>query len=382
MKFIPLIISGLFANRLRTVFTIASVVASFMLFGLLESVDNAIYGPLDYAHIDRLYVRAKPSMRDQLPVAYGRELEQVPGVARVASAIWFGGYYQDPKNKVTSWAIDPESYFDIFTEYRIPKEQVAAMARLRTGGIIGAALARRYGFRVGDHVPFRSGNWTKKDESMDWGVDIVGIYTDPDDLDSESQLFVNHDYLDENRVVGKHEVSWYYVRVDNPKLVHDIASSIDKHFSNSSHETKTATERENFASFLRKVGDVTFMIHAVILGVFFSILFLIGNTMAQSIRDRIPEFAILMTLGYSGRVVMVLVLTEGLFLNLGAATVGLLGARILAPFVNIGGQAADHLPFSVFMAGLGYAAILAIVVGLPPALRASRLKIVDALDGR
>jgi putative ABC transport system permease protein len=381
MKFFPLIWAGLGRKKLRTIFTLLSILVAFLLFGLLQGVNAAFNRSFEGAHVNRLFIQSKISFTDPLPEAYGAQIARVPGVTGVTFANWFGGYFQDPKNFIFSFPVDVAHYFDIYPEYVMPKEQFEALANRRSGCIIGQALAETYGWKIGDKIPIKSTIWTKHDNTSDWTFDVVGIFTYPGNRGNEKQLFFNNDYFDEARAFGKGMVGWYIVRIDNPTHAAAIISAIDALFANSTYETKTMTENERAQAFIKQLGDINFIVSAIIGAVFFTLLFLTGNTMMQSVRERIPEFAVLKTLGYSDRGVLALVVAEGLVLTLTAASLGLVGSIALFPLLEdvVGIRT---LPWNVVALGIGCAALLALLTALPPALRAGRINIVDALAGR
>lgn len=381
MKYFPLVWAGLTRKKLRTLFTLLSIIVAFLLFGLLQGVNAAFSRGVEGAHLDRLVVQGKVSMTDQLPLAYRAQIAAVPGVIGVTFASWFGGYYQDPKNTIFSFAVDAATYFDLFPEIQLPPDQRDAFVKTCTGAIIGRGLATKYGWRIGDSVPIKSTIWTKQDGTSDWTFQIVGIFTDPEDTSQEQRLFLNNDYFDEARADSKGMVGWYSVRIDKPAHATAIGAAIDQLFANSDHETKSVTEKEFQQSFLRQLGDINFIVSSIIGAVFFALLFLTGNTMMQSVRERIPEFAVLKTLGFQDHAVLSLVVSEGLVLALAAAAIGLAGSAAAFPALE-GVVGVAHLPPGVIGLGLLYAVILALVTGLLPGLRVARLKIVDALAGR
>ncbi len=380
-KYFPLVWAGLTRKKLRTLFTLLSIVVAFLLFGLLQGVNAAFSRGVEGAHLDRLVVQGKVSMTDQLPLADRARIAAVPGVTGVTFASWFGGYYQDPKNTVFSFAVDAATYFDLFPEIKLSAEQRDAFVKTRTGAVIGHALAEKYGWKLGDSVPLKSTIWTKQDGTSDWTFRIVGIFTDPEDVSQEQRLFLNNDYFDEARADNKGMVGWYSVRIDSPAHATAISAAVDQLFANSDHETKTVTEKEFQQSFLRQLGDINFIVSSIIGAVFFTLLFLTGNTMMQSVRERIPEFAVLKTLGFQDHAVLSLVVGEGLVLALAAAAIGLAASAAAFPALE-GIVGVAHLPPGVIGLGLLYAVILALVTGLLPGLRVARLKIVDALAGR
>jgi len=381
MKYFPLIWAGLTRKKLRTILTLLSVLVAFLLFGLLQGVNAAFSSGVSGAHLDRLIVQGKVSFTDQMPLAYRAQIAAVPGVTAVTYASWFGGYYQDPKNQVFSFPVEPSTYFSMFPELTVPKDQVEALAKTRTGAIIGKKLADQYNWKIGQAIPVKSAIWTKLDGTSDWSFNVVGIFRDLDNPSQEMSLFFNNDYFDEARSFDKGMVGWYTVRIDNPAHGPAVAASIDKLFANSEHETKTVTEKEFTQSFLKQLGDVNFIVTSIIGAVFFALLFLTGNTMMQSVRERIPEFAVLKTIGFSDGGVLAIVLVEGLLLAITGAALGLAGSAAAFPLLeSVVGIA--HLPVSVIALGLFCAVLLALVTALLPGWRVARLNVVDALAGR
>jgi putative ABC transport system permease protein len=381
MKYLPLIWAGLWRKPLRTILTLLSIIVAFLLFGMLQGVNAALDQSIAGAAVDRLIVQSRINFTEPLPSSYLPRLEGVPGITGVAYASWFGPYFQDPKNFIFTFPIDPERYFGLFPELKLPKEQLDAFVHTRTGAVIGLDMANKYGWKVGDRVPLHSTIWTNREGNSDWNFDIVGIYSDPEDHSNEQIFFLNHTYFDEGRSFGKGTIGWYIVRIADPHQAAAMAGTIDKLFANSSDETKTMTERESAQAFLKQQGDINFIATSIIGAVFFTLLFLTGNTMMQSVRERIPEFAVLKTLGFSENGVLTLVLAESLALCIAAALIGLALAELAFPFLKqLIGTA--NLPGSVILLGLAVAVLLALITGLPPALRARRLNIVDALAGR
>jgi putative ABC transport system permease protein len=381
MKYFPLLWSGLWRKRTRTWLTLASITVAFLLFGLLQGVNAAFSQSIAASRLDRLYVQSKISFTEPLPLADMAQIEAVPGVDGVAFGNWFGGYYQDAKNVVFSFAVDADRYFSLYPELVIPPEQLQALINTRTGAIIGVDLAKKYGWKIGDKVPLKSQIWTHKDGTYDWDFDIVGIFDDQADTSQNGGFFFNYKYFDEARSFSKGTIGWYIVHLSDVSKAGQVAAAIDALFANSTDETKTQNEKENTQSFLRQFGDIQFMVTSIIGAVFFALLFLTGNTMMQSIRERVPEFAVLKTLGFSDGGVLALVFGESLSLCIGAAVIGLAGATLMFPGLK-GVIGVASLPPVVLAMGLGFAVLLAILIGLWPATKVRRLSIVDSLAGR
>jgi putative ABC transport system permease protein len=227
-------------------------------------------------------------------------------------------------------------------------------------------------------VPLKSQIWTHPGGNSDWEFDIVGIFEEPVDRSQEQSFYFNFNYFDEARAFGKGGVGWYVVQLRDASEGPAIAAAIDARFANSPDETRTQNEKEFTQSFLKQFGDINFLVNAIIGAVFFALLFLTGNTMMQSVRERIPELAVLKTLGFTDAKVLGLVIGESLLLCVLAAIAGLALSYAVMPIVALGIQGID-LSHGAQPLGVGVAVLLALIVGLPPAVRAMRLNVVDAL---
>lgn len=382
MKYFPLIWAGLWRKKTRTTLTFLSIIVAFLLFGLLQGVNAAFRSGVEGANVNRLYVQSKIHFTEPLPYAYLTQLEAVKGVTKVAYATWFGPYYQDPHEFLPAFPVDPERYFAIYPELKIPQDQLATLIKTRAGMVVSADLAKKYNWKIGDHIPLKSAIWTKKaDGNSDWDFDLVGIFDTSAMKGFAPAMLFNYAYFDEARGFGRGMVGWYILQIADPNQAAQIVQTIDKMFANSTYETKTQTEKENAQSFLKQQGDINLIITLIIGAVFFTLLFLTGNTMMQSVTERIPEFAVLKTLGYSGSGVTVLILSESLLLCLLAALLGLIVAWAMFPFIG-GNIGVASMPDGVILLGLAAAIAMALVTGTPPAWRLQRMKLVDALAGR
>lgn len=387
MKYFPLLWAQLFRRKTRTVLTVLSVLIAFLLFGLLEAVQVAFESGADSADAKRLLTTARYSIIEPLPMAYASRIERVPGVVGVAYADWFGAKYQNESNAFAVFAVDPARYLDMYPEFQIDAAQREAFIKTRTGAVAGKRLMDRYGWTVGQKLPIASEIHPKPDGSLDWEFDLVGVLDaeDPAVRANTDVVLINVAYFDEARQAGRGKTGWYIVRIADAEQARAIAADIDRMFLNSPDETKTAPEKEFALGFSKQIGDLGALVTRILLAVFFTILILTGNTMAQSIRERIPELAILKTLGFSNAAVTALILGEaGLLFALGAA-LGMLGALAMLPVIN--GATGGRFPPLFVGAETGVwaaavAVVLALAVGLPPALRVHRLRIVDALAGR
>ncbi|HEX6082293.1 MAG TPA: ABC transporter permease [Methylomirabilota bacterium] len=386
MRYLPLLWAGLFRKKTRTILTLLSIIVAFLLFGLLQAVQVAFESGADAADAKRLLTTARYSIIEPLPMSYQRSIERVPGVVGVAYADWFGAKYQNESNAFPVFAVDPNRYLDMYPEFTISREQREAFARTRTGAVAGKRLADRFGWHVGQKLPISSEIHPKKDGSLNWEFDLVGIIDaeDPAVRGNTDMVLINVAYFDEARLIGKGKTGWYIVRVADSTQARGIAASIDGLFANSPDETKTQPEKEFAIGFAKQIGDIGALVTRILIAVFFTILILTGNTMAQSIRERIPELAILKTLGFSDGTVTALVLAEAMLMLVLGGGIGMGAAVAAMPALN-GSTGGRFPPLFVgpetWLLAAALAAAVALIIGLPPALRANRLKIVDALSG-
>jgi putative ABC transport system permease protein len=384
MKYFPLIWATLWRKKTRTLFTLLSIIIAFLLFGVLETIDHAFSHPSNgITGADKLVTTNKYSITLSLPFADAQQIRSVPGVAEVTWISWFGAYYQENKNFVFALPVDTDSYFNLHKgEFVVADEQMQAYRNTRTGALVNEALMKKFGWKIGGKVPLHSTIWTRKDDgSLDWSFDIVGSFSvkDPTQASAQSStLLFHYELFDEGRAFGKGQVGWFEARIDDPAQAAAISNRIDALFANSPNETKTQPANDFTMAFIKQLGDIGFVLRAILGAVFFTLLFLTGNTMMQSVRERIPELAVLKTLGFGDGQVLRLVLAESLLLCLIAAIIGLALSYAALPVIKIALQGVELAP-TALIPGFGVAVLLALIVGTAPALRAMRLNIVDAL---
>ena len=385
MKYLSLVWAQLFRSRTRTLLTLLSVVTAFLLFGMLDSVRVAFNsgGSIDGAN--RLMTTSRLSITQTLPLRLEQQIRGVPGVKDVTYAMWFGGIYQDTKNFFPNFSVAP-NYFDIYANYQLPPEQIRAFQDTRAGAVVGETLAREFGWKIGDTIPLQATIFPRQG-SNDWPLELVGIFRSKDPTAAsgeERQLFMNWKYFDESNDYIKGQVSWYTVTLDNPAQASRVAQAIDALSMNSDRETKSQTESAFQQSFAKQFADIGLIVTSIMGAVFFTLLLLTGNTMAQAVRERVPELAILKTLGFKDGTVLWLVLVESVLLVGLGGVLGMALARVVLPGLasRSQGMLPASIPLQTWLVGLGLIVLIGLVVGVLPALRAKRLKIVDALAGR
>lgn len=386
MKYLHLIWAALFRRKARTIFTLASVMAAFLLFGLLDSV-RAAFGDAgnSVAGVDRLLVMSRISMTVSLPQSLLPRIEAVPGVKEVAYGNWFGGIYQDARNFFPNEAVS-DNFLDLFDEYEMPADQRAAFRNTRTGAIVGAELAQRFGWKIGDKIPLQATIFPQRDGSNTWTFDLVGIFhaRDRKEKNRESILFFRWKYLDESRPFDRGRIGFYVAQLADVNQADAVAHAIDAISANSDHETKTQSENAFNRAFVSQFADIGLIVAGIMSAVFFTLILLTGNTMAQAVRERIPELAVLKTIGFSNRSVLGLVLAESVLLILLGGLIGIALAALIVPVMStqVRGLLPDQVRLATWLFGIAMMIGIGLVVGALPALRGMRLRIVDALAGR
>jgi putative ABC transport system permease protein len=386
MKYLHLIWAALFRSKTRTLLTLLSVMIAFFLFGMLDSVRVAFNSGGSVTGANRMIASSRLSLTQMLPYSLDPQIRSIPGVKRSSYAAWFGGIYQKPENFFPNFSVGP-GYLDLYPEFELSAAQRKAWEANRTGAVVGETLAKKFGWKIGDTIPLQATIFPTKG-SNNWSFKLEGIFRIADEKrkGNEQMLLFHWNYFDEANDYTKGLVGWYIVQLDDAKDANRVSHAIDKLSENSDHETKTQTEEAFNQAFIKQIGDIGLIVTAIMGAVFFTLLLLTGNTMAQAVRERIPELAVLKTIGFSNRSVMLLVLGESLLLVGIGATLGLALAPIaMQAAVKLSGgfiQLPSNLPPESWITGFVLMLVFGVLSGLLPALRALRLNIVDALAGR
>ncbi len=381
VKFAPLVLTNVLRKTVRTLFTILSIVIAFLLFGLLSAIRVAFGMGVELAGVDRLVTIHKVSLIQPLPASYEARIEAIPGVVDVAHASWFGGIYQEPSNFFAQMPVVPEEWLRMYPEFIVPEDQKSAWFADRTGALVGRTIAERFGWKIGDRIPLQGTIWRKSGGNDVWEFTIRGIYDGAEKGTDTAQFLFHYDYFDEARAFGRGLVGWYVIRIADPQQAPRIAARVDQAFANSPAETKTATEKAFVQSFASQVGNIGAIVTAILTAVFFTIVLVAGNTMAQAIRERTSELAVLKTLGCSNATILGLVLGESLLLAAvgGGAGLALAWMATSAGDPTGGFLPAFYLPVHDVWVGIGLIIGLGLATGAAPAAQAMRLRIVDAL---
>ena len=378
MKFWTLLKANLGRHKRRTILTIASVALALFLFASLRTVITTLSAASQFGSARRLVTTAASGIMFQLPVAYANRIEAIPGVERVTWANWFGGQYGDGKKFFANFAVDAESYLDMYPEMSVPVDQKAAFLQDRAGALVGIGLMDDFGWKLGQSVTLRGTIYPG-----DWTFTIRGIYTPTDAVLDERTFLFHHAYLDE-KTGRKGEAGWYAMRIADAGQAPNIAKSIDEQFKNSTFPTKSGTEQEFSASFATMWGNVGLLMNTIGMAVVFAILLVTANAMKMSARERTRELAVLKTIGFTDRRLFGLVMLEAGIITVTGAIIGLGGAKLLyeASSFSAGGMLPGfRVTTPTVVLGAGIAILLMLASGIVPAMRAARLPVVAALRG-
>jgi putative ABC transport system permease protein len=380
VKFNRFIFANLFRKKIRLILTIGSFAVALFLFTFLAVVRSAFSRGTELAGADRLVVINRAGLINVIPLSYRDKILQIKGVKAVTHNNWFGGVYQDEKNFFPQFVIDPENQRQVMTEMRVPDDEWNNFVKDRQGAVVGAGLAKRFGWKVGDRLPIKNALYGP---TKTWEFVLDGIYHNDHPGGDESQFWLQWKYFDETiPAVIKSQVGWYVVKLDSPDDSVAVAAAIDKSFANSSTETKTETESAFAAGFAKQLGNIELLILTIGGVVFFTLLLVTGNTMAISVRERVGELAVLKAIGYPDRYILFFVLSESLLIALIGGLIGL-GLAVLAIPV-VGAKLGSLLPplllsVSALSLGLAFAVFVGVASGLLPGIGAMRLRVVNAL---
>jgi len=380
-----LVAKNLGRRKLRTTLMLVAIFIAFFLYGALECFNRAFHAGESAAAADRLVTVNRINFTMPLPVNYAGRLRQVDGVKDVTFQSWFGGYFQDQRQPLLMFAVDPQNYLAVYPSIRMAPEQRRAWIANRAAIAVGATTAAKYHWKAGDRVPISSNIYVRKDGARAWEFDIAAVFSDPDDTARENIVLMNHDYFDESVTFGRDQVNMIIFSTVSSKRNDEIAKAVDALFANSEAETTTDTAAAFNRAFIRQVGDIALIITLVIATAFAAILMIVGNTLVMSVRERTREIGVLKTLGFSGSTILAQILAESLLLALVGAVLGLAaasGAAVALGKLLSGFGSTMHMTTGVFLGGIGWAVLLGLVTGAIPAWSGMRLQIATALGRR
>ncbi|HEX5459226.1 MAG TPA: ABC transporter permease [Steroidobacteraceae bacterium] len=380
MKYLPLVWSGIWRKPGRSILIFLQVAVAFTLFGVLQGLKTGVDHAIAAARADLLIVHSRLGFGVPLTLGMLEQIRSVPGVEEAIPVELSLGTYQKPTQQVGLVAIRPDKgWLSAFT-YSISPAYVKAFLATRTGVLVREELAEKYGWKVGDRIPLRTGLPQRNGSSV-WTFDVVGTFTDSDIGGGNSNVLINYDYLNEGRASGKDIVNHFNVKIADPKAAAAMSDAIDARFANSPNETRSESIREMAQESLQSIGDLEFLIRAVVTAVLAALLFATATMMMQSVRERTAEIAVLKTVGFTNHAVFALTLAESAIVCVAAGGAGLAVATLAFPYASkfIHGLS---MPWIIVSVGLASALAVALVSAALPAALAARLQVATALAGR
>lgn len=378
MRFLPLFWSGIWRKPGRTALIFFQVGVAFALFGMLQGMKTGVDHAAAAARADLLIVHSRLSfLAASLPAGSFEQIKSVPGVQLVVPVDIFGATYQKPTQRLGVVAISLVKDWPSAFTFTIAPEYLAAFQKLRTATLIGEELVKKYGWKIGDRIPLMS-HTAQMDGSTDWVFDVVGTFSDSDVGSGRDNILINLTYLEEARFLGKGTVQHFNVAISDPNQAAAVSDEIDRRFANSSQETKTESLLELAQAQAQSIGDLNFLIRAIVGAALAALLFATASMMMQSIRERRLELAVLKAVGFTDRSVFLLILAESLLVCVTAAAFGLALATVLLPIAGMF-VVGLSMPEVVIAIGLGLAVVVALISAAVPAAEAARLKVATAL---
>lgn len=383
MKFLPYVLRNVLRNKLRTLFTCMSIAVSLFLLALLyayiEVQDELGAKSVNYHRIGVVHANG---LTFTLPISHVDKVRTMPGVKAAIPLAWFGGVYKDDKLPFAQFATDPQYVMQVFDELTIPDAELRAWQGDRAGCVVGARLAEKKGWKIGERIPIKGAIYP-----VDLNLTLLGIYDGPDSSDRE-MLWFHWTYMDEllkqsrNAAAGAAGTVW--VKGESADVLPDVMRRIDERFASSDAPSRSMTEQAFQQMFTEMVGNVQAFIRNTALAVVFSLVCVAANAMAMSLRERTREVAVLRAIGFSRQLVMSLVLSEAVAIAFLGGAMGVIGAKILFGIESVTSTLLPimpvfYIPWSTSIFLLGVSAIIGLVSGIVPAWRAARLSVVDGL---
>jgi putative ABC transport system permease protein len=384
MKYFRLIWKNVFRKKLRTTLTASSIVLVLSLIVILASLLQAMQAdPSGGRGANRLVVQHATGLGNFLPLSQRQRIEQIPGVVAVSPQVWFGGVYKDdrPENWIGQLSCDPEIYFDkVFDDATIDPGVKNEWKATRNGFVAGQKIAERFKWKKGEHIILK-GTYIP--------LTLELVYIGPFNAGDETNIFFHNEYLNQSNWSEANKVTGiYYLKVDSGENMPRVAAAIDTMFENSDAPTKTLTEKQFQLQFMEMMGNVKFLINGISLIILFAVTLIVANTVAMSARERVTEIAVMRTLGFGSYHIRGFIRAEAVLLALIGGVLGVLIANyiFIPALLAVGNKTSISIwlvNFRVSPDTLAMAFIISVGVGIlagfVPAIRSSRLRIVDGL---
>jgi len=375
MKYAKLIFKNILRNKRRTLLTISSLVVSLFLMISLATILTEFDRGADQTSPLRLVSRHAVSLGFVIPMAHLQKIKSVPGVKEAMPFSWFGGIYKDERNFFANFAVDARKMRDVLPELKMSDSDWQASINDRQGAVVGAKLVTLYGFTPGQRVTLKSPIYNESVEFI-----VRGVYTGQD----EKTLYFHYDYLNELLPAwAKDQVSTFSIMANTPEDVPRVGQAIDSIFTNSDAPTKTESEREFALSFQTMMGGVKQFLYGIMAAITFSLLLVMGNTMAMTVRERTKEVGTLKAIGFQRGTITALFLGEALTLAFIGALIGIAAAALIFRAIDLSLYIPNFVEFvptkETLAAAFGLSLLVGLISVIYSAYRVSGLTIAEAL---
>ena len=372
---------GLIRKRLRTFLTIMSMFVAFVLYGSLNTLSGLFTGSIEGLSADNIIVMPRYNMLGKLPYSHVNYIETLEGVEEVMYMDFLISDSIESMMEGVAYAVSP-NFFDVYDRFEATEQAILALKSNPNATIVGQLMADQKGLKIGDRLNTESSS-LNIDGTNNWSFEVVGFYTAKQIKGDELGAIINWPAFDEARMTEKGTLGTIMVKATSPEVGERISKQIDEQFMNSSYATRSGPESMVAAEMAGEIADVELIVNSILLSVFFTILLVSSNTLAQSIRERTSDIGVLKCLGYKDNIIFISVILEAVTICFSAVLLGLLVTALIIPAIEImsGGILEDTVSISleIVLGGFLIGLLIALMSAAVPAYQALRLRVVDAL---
>ncbi len=382
MTIFYLVKKNLLSHKIRSFLLVLCIFVAFIVYGVLKSFEQAMHSGIELSGTNRLVTVNRINFTQPLPYAYYNRVANIEGIKNVTFAKWFGGYYQEPKNFLTTFAVEPSSWLNVFKEFIVKPEEKRAFLKDKKGVLVGRNIANKHHWSIGDNVPISSNIYSNKKGGHTWDFTVRAIYDGEKEQTDTNQVIIHYEYFNLSKTFGKDFIGWLVVLTKDANLNEVIAKRIDSLFNNSAYETRTATESAFNKAFIEQIGNISLIIQSVVSVAFLTILMVVGNTMYLAVGERTKELAVLKTIGFNNRLIFNMIMSESLLLTVAGGIPAIICAYGIINALNlvVGGFLPGLLmPMNVVFTSILWMILLSVLTGIFPAYNAVKLNIITAL---
>ena len=372
---------GLIRKRLRTFLTIMSMFVAFVLYGSLNTLSGLFTGSIEGLSADNIIVMPRYNMLGKLPYSHVNYIETLEGVEEVMYMDFLISDSIESMMEGVAYAVSP-NFFDVYDRFEASEQAILALKSNPNATIVGQLMADQKGLKIGDRLNTESSS-LNIDGTYNWSFEVVGFYTAKQIKGDELGAIINWPAFDEARMSEKGTLGTIMVKATSPEVGEKISKQIDEQFMNSSYATRSGPESMVAVEMAGEIADVELIVNSILLSVFFTILLVSSNTLAQSIRERTSDIGVLKCLGYKDNIIFISVILEAITICFSAVLMGLLVTALIIPAIEImsGGILEDTVSISleIVLGGFLIGLLIALMSAAVPAYQALRLKVIDAL---